>query len=74
MPISEARKKANRKWDEANRDRYWQFTIRFPASEKETIVARANQLGLSVSDYIRGRVYVDTEFEKAFGTLGNPEP
>ena len=34
MAITEARKKANHKWDEANRDRYWKCTVRFPAEDK----------------------------------------
>ena len=59
MPISNARKKANRKWDESNRDRYWPCYLRFPAADKEVIVARAGSLGLTVSEYIRGLVYAD---------------
>ncbi len=59
MPISNARRKANRKWDEANRDRYWSCMVRFPAEEKERIAARAAQLGVSISEYIRGLVYAD---------------
>ena len=35
MAITEARKKANHKWDEANRDRYWKCTVRFPAEDKK---------------------------------------
>lgn len=59
MAISEARKKANRKWDEANHDRYWPCFLRFPASEKPAIHARAAELGLPVSEYIRRLVYAD---------------
>ena len=59
MPISESRKKANRKWDEANRDRYWACYLRFPAADREVIFARASALGLTVSDYIRNLVYAD---------------
>ena len=59
MPISNARKKANRKWDEQNRDRYWPCLLRFPAADKPVIVARAGSLGLTVSEYIRGLVYAD---------------
>ncbi len=61
MPTTEARKKANRKWDAENRDRYWPCYLRFPASDKQVIVARADSLGLTVSDYIRGLVYADLE-------------
>ena len=59
MSMSVARKKANRKWDELNRDRYWQCPLRFPAADKQVIVARATALGLPVSEYIRGLVYAD---------------
>ena len=69
MAISQARKKANRKWDEANRDRYWVCTLRFPAADREVIFARAADMNVPVSDYIRGLVYADIEFEKAFGHL-----
>ena len=59
MPISVSRKKANQKWDAANRDRYWQCTARFPASDRDAVTARAAELGLPVSEYIRGLVYAD---------------
>ncbi len=59
MPVSNARKKANRKWDDSNRDRYWQCLLRFPAADKQVVVARAAQLGVPVSEYIRGLVYSD---------------
>ena len=59
MPVSNARKKANRKWDESNRDRYWQCPLRFPAADKQVIIARAAALGLPVSKYIMGLVYED---------------
>lgn len=59
MPISNARKKANRKWDEQNRDRYWPCLLRFPAADKSVIVARAESLGMTVSEYIRSLVHAD---------------
>ena len=59
MPITEARKKANRKWDESNRDRYWPCYLRFPADDRQVIVMRAASQGLTVSNYIRGLVYAD---------------
>ncbi len=59
MPLSASRKKANRKWDEANRDRYWACYLRFPAGDREVIFARASACGLTVSEYIRGLVYTD---------------
>ena len=59
MAMTESRKKANRKWDEANRDRYWACYLRFPAADKEVIFERASALGLTVSEYIRSLVYAD---------------
>ena len=59
MALSVARKKANRKWYEANRDRYWQCPLRFPAADKRVVVARAADLGIPVSCYIRRLVYTD---------------
>ena len=59
MALSVARKKANRKWNEANRDRYWQCPLRFPAADKRVVVARAADLGIPVSVYIRKLVHTD---------------
>ena len=59
MPISNARRKANRKWDEANRDRYWSCMVRFPAEDRERIASHAAQLGISISEYIRSLVNAD---------------
>lgn len=61
MPITESRKKANRKWDTANRSRYWQCPVRFPSSDKTAILARASDLGVPVSEYIRNLVYSDID-------------
>ena len=59
MPISEAKKRANKKWDEEHRDEYWRATIVFPAEERETVQERARARGQSVSDYIRELVRKD---------------
>lgn len=61
MPPSDAKKKANRKWNEANKDRYWNCIVMFPAEEKDAVKARAASLGLSVSEYIRGLIHADIE-------------
>ena len=61
MPVSESRKKANRKWIEANRGRYWACYLRFPEADREVIFERASALGLTVSDYIRNLVYTDLD-------------
>ena len=59
MPVSNARKKANRKWDDLNRDRYWVYTLRFPAADKQVVIARAAEIGVPVSEYIRNLIYSD---------------
>lgn len=59
MPVSEARKKANRKWDEAHRGDYWRCTIVFPVEEREQVQAQAAAHGLTVSEYIRSLIEKD---------------
>ena len=59
MPVTQARKKANRKWNEANRDRYWACYLRFPAADRQVVIERASAQGLSVAEYIRNLVYSD---------------
>ena len=61
MAVSESRKKANRKWDASNRDRYWCCYVRFPTGERERIAARAEALGLPLAEYIRNLVYADLD-------------
>lgn len=53
MPVSEAKKKANLKWDQAHRADYWRCTIVFPIQEKERVIEQARSAGLSISDYVR---------------------
>ncbi len=50
MPVSEAKKKANRKWNKKN---YEQLSVVVPIGEREKIKERASQLGLSVNAYVR---------------------
>ena len=69
MAITEARKKANHKWDEANRDRYWKCTVRFRAEDKKYLVAAAAREGIPVAEFVRQHVYAAIEFERAFGDL-----
>ena len=61
MPVPNSARKAHRKWDALNRDRYWQCLIRFPASDREAVTARAAALGVPVSEYIRNLVYSDLD-------------
>lgn len=53
LAVSEAKKKANLKWDQAHRADYWRCTIVFPIQEKERVLEQARAAGLSISDYVR---------------------
>lgn len=59
MAVSEAKKAANRRWDEANRGRYWRATVVFPIEDKEVIMAKAARRGQTLSEYIRGLIDKD---------------
>lgn len=59
MAVSEAQKKATKKWDEAHRSDYWRCTIVFPAEEKQKVIDRAAAVNLSISDYVRGLIEKD---------------
>lgn len=61
MAVSEAKKAANRRWDEANRSRYWRATVVFPIEEKEAVMAKAARRGMILSDYIRYLIDNDKE-------------
>ena len=56
---TEAKARANRKWDEANRANYWRATVVFPIEEKAGVIARAEELGKSLSDYVRDLIKAD---------------
>ena len=59
MAVSEAKKAANRRWDEANRGRYWRATIVFPIEEKEQVMKKAARRGMILSEYIRDLIEKD---------------
>ena len=59
MPVPNSAKKAHRKWDTANRSRYWQCNVRFPAADRDMIKARAESLDYTVAEYIRSLVDAD---------------
>ena len=53
MPISEARKKANKKWNDAHmKERYDRVQIVLPAGRKQMVEDYAKQTGESVSGLI----------------------
>ena len=49
---TEARKQANRRWDEANKDRYARISLVVPAEYKPMIQNAAQINGLSVNQWI----------------------
>lgn len=49
---TEARKQANKRWDEANKDRYARLAVVAPAELKPQIQAAAKQSGQSVNQWI----------------------
>lgn len=52
-PMSEARKAANKRWNDANlKDKYDRIQVVLPKGEKDTIKAAADLAGESVSAYI----------------------
>ena len=53
MAISDARKKANQKWDAANLDR---VSLAMPKGKREEIKAAAGEAGESMNQYIIGAV------------------
>lgn len=61
---TEARAKANRKWDAANKDRYWRAQVVMPADLKDRVIARADELGLSFGAYARSLIEADLESAK----------
>ena len=53
-PMSEARKAANKKWNDAHlRDKYDRVQLVVPKGDKEKIKAAADKAGLSVNAYIQ---------------------
>ncbi len=68
MPISEARKRANKKWNDANmKDRYDRVQLVIPKGLKELWQSAAQKAGLSLNAYITEAV----EAKRAGGGYGN---
>lgn len=77
MPMSEAKKRANKKWNDANlTERYDRIQLVVPKGRKEEIKAVADQHGESVNGFInrlideamaRGGVSTDTSAERSSG-------
>lgn len=53
MPLSEARKRANKKWNDANmKNRYDRIQLLAPKGRKDEIQSAASSAGQSLSGYI----------------------
>ena len=56
-PMSEARKAANKKWNDANlKEKYDRIQLVVPKGEKDLIKGAADRVNESVSSYIYGAV------------------
>lgn len=68
MPLSEAKKRANKKWNHENmKERYDRIQLVVPKGEKETIQAAAQTQGQSVNAYIYEAVKQRMEREEVQG-------
>lgn len=68
MPLSEAKKRANKKWNDENmKERYDRIQLVVPKGEKETIQAAAQTQGQSVNAYIYEAVKQRMEREEVQG-------
>lgn len=68
-PMSEARKRANKNWNDANmKERYDRIQLVVPKGQREVIKDRAAALGLSVNQFI------STAILRALGLSAWPVP
>ena len=71
MPICEAKKKANKKWNDENmKDRYDRIQIVVPKGQKGIIQAAAERCGESASAYIVKAIAERMEREAMGGGFG----
>ncbi len=60
MPISEAKKRANKKWNDAHmKERYDRVQLVLPAGRKQAVEAHAQSRGESVNGFINRLVRVE---------------
>lgn len=65
MAVSEAQKRASKKWNDANmRERYDRIQIVVPKGEKDVIKEAAEECGETVSEFIRRAVEMRIESQK----------
>lgn len=71
MPLSEARKKANKAWNDAHmKERYDRIQIVVEKGQKEKIDAAAKRAGKSTSGFIKDLVAAELERIEAGGGSG----
>ena len=72
MPISDARKRANKKWNDANmKERYDRIQLVIPKGKKDVIHAHAESRGESVNAFINRAI--DRLLEEEGEVSGFPE-
>ena len=68
MPISEARKRANKKWNDAHlKERYDRINIVVPKGKKEKIQSEAKKGNESISGYINRAIDLLMDIEGSYG-------
>lgn len=72
-PMSEAKRAANKKWNDANlKDKYDRIQLVVPKGDKDVIKAAADQAGESVSAYIVAAVRERMEREGVGFDISTP--
>lgn len=70
-PISEAQKRANKKWNDAHmKERYDRIQLVVPKGKREEIKARASDLGLTVNAYVLRLIDEDLSDDNRRGNIG----
>jgi uncharacterized protein (DUF1778 family) len=70
MPLSEAKKRSNKKWNDANmKERYDRIQLVVDKGEREKLSAHAEIKGESLSAFIKRAVYATMEIDKAEAEL-----
>ena len=75
MAMSEAKKNANKKWNDANmKDRYDRLQLVVPKGQKEIIQAAARQRGESVNSFIWKLIQAELEARRGVVSISGGAP
>ena len=77
MAMSEAKKNANKKWNDANlKERYDRLQLVIPKGQKEVVQAEARRRGESVNSFIWQLIQAELEKNSMVGAggYGNSDP